>query len=88
MKKIIFILAVAVSMASCSLPGYTTATGNKGVKESETVYKAFLNIRLKPWDLSVASCAEKAGITKVATVDYDLKAGLFITTYRLRITGE
>jgi hypothetical protein len=88
MKKIIFILAVAVSMASCNLAGYTTATGNNGVKESETVYKAFLNIRLKPWDLSVASCAEKAGITKVATVDYDLRAGLFITTYRLRITGE
>jgi hypothetical protein len=90
MKKYLIILGTALTffLGSCSLPGYTTATGNNASKEAEVAYRAFLNIRLKSWDLSVASCAKKAGITKVATVDYDLRQGLFITRYRLRITGE
>jgi hypothetical protein len=90
MKKYLLVLGtvLTVFVSSCTLPGYTAATGNNSGKESEVVYRAFLNIRLKSWDLSVASCAKKAGITKVATVDYDLRQGLFITRYRLRITGE
>jgi hypothetical protein len=91
MKKTFFILATAVTVAltSCNFPAYTVATGNKGLtKQGETAYKCFLGIRLRPWDLSVATCAKNAGITKVSTVDMDIRPGLFITRYRLRITGE
>lgn len=91
MKKTLFIAATAVTvaLASCNIPGYTVATGNKGLtKQGETAYKCFLGIRLRPWDLSVSTCAKNAGISKVATVDYDIRPGLFITRYRIRVTGE
>jgi hypothetical protein len=91
MKKLIFIFVAAlmVAMSSCNIPGYTVATGNKGLtKTGEKSYRAFLGIRLRPWDLSVSSCAKNAGITKVSTVDFDIRPGLFITRYRIRITGE
>jgi hypothetical protein len=91
MKKTFFILATAVIVAltSCNFPAYTVATGNKGLtKQGETAYRCFLGIRLRPWDLSISTCAKNAGITKVSTVDMDIRPGLFITRYRLRITGE
>jgi len=81
--------AVTVALTSCNIPGYTVATGNDGAsKNGETAYRAFLGIRLRPWDLSVSTCAKNAGITKVSTVDFDIRPGLFITRYRVRITGE
>jgi hypothetical protein len=39
-------------------------------------------------DLSIASAAKKANITKIATVDRGVKGGLFSKTYFTIVTGE
>ena len=89
MKKI-FILGLviaSVGVTSCTkvFPGMvTTATI---VKTGEAKKKVWFGIA-KDVDVSIATAAKNGGITKVATVDYGYKGGLFSKTYFTRVTGE
>ena len=47
-----------------------------------------MGIAIKPVDLSIEKAAKSGGITKVATVDYSVKKGLFFTTYKVEVTGN
>jgi hypothetical protein len=47
-----------------------------------------LNLAFTPVDLSIVKAASNGGITKVATVDYSIKKGLFFTTYKVMVTGN
>ncbi|MDX2174712.1 MAG: TRL domain-containing protein [Bacteroidota bacterium] len=89
MKKIALFITVVVAFATTSCtkvyPGMvTTATI---VKTGEAKKVVWFGIA-KDVDVSIATAAKNGGITKVATVDYGYKWGLFKTTYFTRVTGE
>ncbi len=89
MKKTALFIAVigAMALASCTryYPGMvTTAASLKTGEARKTVWFGIAtNV-----DVSVATAAKNGGLTKVATVDYGIKSGLFKTVYITRVTGE
>ncbi|MCE3227251.1 MAG: TRL-like protein family [Bacteroidetes bacterium] len=90
MKKIIILVAVAAlgaATTSCTVvfPGMVTQASS--VKEGIAKKKVWFGIA-KDVDVSVATAAKNGGITKVATVDYGFKGGLFSKTYFTKVTGE
>jgi hypothetical protein len=89
MKKI-FILAVLISVlgiTSCTIvyPGMVTTASS--IKEGTVKKKVWFGIA-KDVDLSLVTAAKNGGITKIATVDYGFKGGLFSKTYFIKVTGE
>lgn len=90
MKRISYIILLASSLlftASCArvYPGMVTTASV--VKTGEAKKKVWFGIA-KNVDVSIATAAKNGGITKVATVDYGVKPGLFKTIYFTRVTGE
>lgn len=89
MKKFILSATVigACLLSSCThvYPGMVTTA--KAEKTGEARKKVWFGIA-KNVDISVATAAKNGGISKVATVDYGIKRGLFSKTYFTRVTGE
>lgn len=88
MKKIIAFGFAAVVLASCTATFPGIATGNTIVKTGEAKKTVWFGIAIKPVDVSIAKAAKNGGITKVATIDYQIQGGLFKKTYKTIITGE
>lgn len=90
--KILFAGALAVTMASCSVSGPILVTDNPGgkdAKKGEASYNVILGfIRPMNADISIKKAAENGKITKISTVDYKVKGGLFKATYSTVVTGE
>ena len=89
MKKIFllgFVIA-AFGITSCTAvyPGMVTTAAS--IKEGVVKKKVWFGVAMNV-DLSIATAAKNGGITKVATVDYGMKGGLFSKTYFLKVTGE
>lgn len=92
-KKIftyVAVLAIAVSMTSCSLTLPVCATSNPvGNKVGSATATGFLGVLFFDADASIQTAAKRAGITKISTVD--IKAGNvlgLIVTYETIVTGE
>ncbi len=91
MKKIFSILIVAftlVSMTACSVSGPILVTDNTNEKTGKASYKTIFGFPPKTADASIATAAKNGGITKVASVDFKVKAGIFKTTYTTIVTGN
>jgi hypothetical protein len=89
MKKIFLLASAALIMASCSVSGPWMATNNKvGSKRGEAKRKIIFGFTFGHTDLGLATAAKNGGITKIATVDWKVKGGLFSTTYYTVVTGE
>ena len=90
--KTIAAFAVALTMASCSVSGPILITDNPGGKEAkrgEASYNVILGfIRPMNADISIKKAAENGKITKISSVDYKVKGGLFKATYSTVVTGE
>lgn len=90
--KTIAAFAIAISMASCSVSGPLVITdnpGGKSAKTGEASYKVILGIfRPMNADVSIQKAAKNGKITKVSSVDYKIKGGLFTKTYSTVVTGE
>lgn len=89
MKKILLMSSVIalVGFTSCTriYPGMVTTASS--IKTGEARKRVWFGIAMNV-DVSIATAAKNGGITKVATVDYGVKGGLFSTTYFTRVTGE
>lgn len=89
MKKIILMSSVIalVGFTSCTriYPGMVTTASS--IKKGEARKKVWFGIA-KSVDVSLATAAKNGGITKIATVDYGMKGGLFSKTYFTVVTGE
>ncbi|MCC6372269.1 MAG: hypothetical protein IT236_14795 [Bacteroidia bacterium] len=90
MKKLVLIskvLVLSLVMASCTrvYPGMVTTAAS--VKEGIAKKKVWFGIAMNV-DVSLATAAKNGGITKIATVDYGVKGGLFSKTYFVKVTGE
>ena len=88
MKKIIILISIALTtLSSCTavFPGMVTTAAS--VKTGIASKKVWFGIA-KNVDLSIATAAKNGGITRVATVDYGFKGGLFSKTYFTKVTGE
>jgi len=88
MKKILLLSLIAISMASCSVTYPGVATGNEAVKEGVSEKTVWFGIALTPVDVSIEKAAKNGKITKIATVDHQIKAGLFSKTYKTIVTGN
>ncbi len=88
MKKVLYLGFIGALLASCSVTYPGLATGNKAEKEGVAEQTVFFGIALKPIDVSIEKAAKNGKITKVATVDHQVKAGLFSTTYKTIVTGN
>ena len=89
MKKFIIAASLLATLASCSMsiPGMVTQN-SVGTKEGVAERTIILGISFGHTDLSLKTAAKNGGITKIATVDYEVQGGLFSTTYRTVVTGE
>ncbi|MCP4520142.1 MAG: hypothetical protein GY827_00330 [Cytophagales bacterium] len=90
MKKFIVGVSLLASLASCSMtamPGMATQNA-VGTKEGIAERKIILGFSFGHTDLSLTTAAKNGGITKIATVDYEIEGGFFSTTYRVVVTGE
>lgn len=83
-----FLGAVVLTLASCTMTYPGVATGNKAEKDGVAEKTVWFGIAIKPVDVSIEKAAKNGGITKVATVDYQVQGGLFKKTYRTLVTGN
>ncbi len=96
MKKLTIILAavVCLTLSSCAVSGPITnpqalVTKNPvGTKVGTASKNIWLGIWIGNTDLSITKAAQDANITKVATVDTEIKAGFLKTKYTTIVTGE
>ncbi len=88
MKKILGLAVLAITMASCSATYPVTATGGEAVKEGVAQKTVWFGLALSPVDVSIEKAAKNGNIKNVATVDAQVKAGLFSTTYKTIVTGK
>ena len=86
MKKILILACVAIFATSCTISYPGIATGNEATKTGEVKKKLFLGIGSA--NLGIEEAAKQGKITKVATVDYSVKQGLFFVTYKVMVTGN
>ena len=94
MKNIIKIVVaglLSVSLNACSvttrLPAMVT-DNPAGEKEGRATVKVIGNVFVLGGDLSIRTAAENGGITKISTVDYEVKSGLFVSKHTTIVTGE
>ncbi len=88
MKKILCLAVLAISLASCSATYPVTATGGESVKTGVAEKTVWFGLALKPVDVSIEKAAKNGNIKNVATVDAQIKGGLFTTTYKTIVTGK
>ena len=88
MKKISLLLGAGLVflVSSCTVVYPGVATSNKIVKTGEVEAKLFLG--LGNVDVGLYQAAKNGGITKIATYDYSVRAGLFTTKYEFKTLLE
>jgi hypothetical protein len=88
-KYLSVIFAFAL-VSSCSVSAPVLITNNTiGKKTGKAEYSVILGfIRPMDADIGIAKAAKNGKITKIATVDYQVKSGFFKTTYTTIVTGE
>ena len=64
------------------------ATEKGGVKEGISQKTIWFGIVLRPVDVSNEKAAKNGNITKITSVDYQVKVGLFSKTYKTIVTGN
>lgn len=90
----ITLFGIIVFLSSCAVSGPRTSptalvtTNDVGSKEGVAQRTIWLGIWLGTSDLSIAKAAKEGKITKVATVDTEIKSAFLRTTYRTVVTGE
>lgn len=90
MKKIIIIAATAVALftTSCTIVQPIGATDNKIEKTGVAERTIWFGLAFGHTDVSMLTAAKNGKITKIASADFGVKAGLFKTTYRTIVTGN
>ena len=94
MKNIIKIVVAGLLIVSLNACSVTTrfpamVTDNPaGEKEGRATVKVIGNVFVLGGDLSIRTAAENGGITKISTVDYEVKSGLFVSKHTTIVTGE
>lgn len=91
MKKIFSIIIVAitlVSMTACSVSGPILVTDNTNEKVGKASFKVIFGFPPKNADASIAAAAKNGDITRVSSVDYQVKKGFIKTTYTTIVTGN
>lgn len=89
LKSIIPFFLGVLLLASCSLSMPMIVTDNAGEKMGTAEYTVILGIfRPMSVDIGIAKAAKKGGITRVATVDQVIVAGIFKTTFKTVVTGN
>ena len=88
MKTFIFIGLLALSISSCTVTYPGIATGNVAEKTGIAERTIWFGIAIKPVDVSIESAAKKGEISKIATIDYQVRQGLFKVTYKTIVTGN
>lgn len=90
MKKIAIIALTVISLAlySCSVSIPLAATNNKIEKKGIATRTIWFGLAFGHTDVGIEAAAKNGNITKVATVDYNVKAGLFRKTYTTTVQGE
>ena len=76
-------------MASCSVSGPLMVTNNINAgKRGEASRRVWFGISLGHTDIGAITAAKKGKLSKISTVDYKVRGGLFSTTYTVTVTGE
>lgn len=91
MRKFIIATSLLAVLASCSTTGPITVTKNSiGSKEGIAKRRIWLGLAFGHTDLSLRTAAKNGDITKIATVDYQVKTSfLWLSkTYKVIVTGE
>jgi len=88
MKKILFLAIISLSLGSCAITYPGIATGNVANKTGISERSIWFGIAIKPVDVSVEKAAKNGNITKIATMDYQMRNGLFRVTYKTIVTGN
>lgn len=92
--KNISLLGIIVFLSSCAVSGPQTVpsalvtTNDVGSKEGVAERTIWFGIWIGNTDLSITKAAKDGKISKVATVDSEIDARLFRSTYRTIVTGE
>ncbi len=83
-------IALSAMLASCSLTLPVTATSNPvGSKVGTAKATGFLGFLFFDQDASIQKAAQKAGITKISTVDLKTTSLLnIVVTHETIVTGE
>jgi len=74
--------------SSCTVTYPGLATSNRIEKTGEASRTILFGLAFGHTNLGIEKAAKDAKITKIATVDYSIKMGLFTTKYKLIISGE
>jgi hypothetical protein len=88
MKKIIYLGFTLICLSSCTITYPGIATGNVSEKTGVSERTVWFGIAIKPIDVSIETAAKKGKISKVATVDYQVRNGIFRVTYKTIVTGN
>ena len=88
MKKILYVGFISLLLVSCTVTYPGLATGNEATKTGISEKTVWFGIAIRPVDVSVEKAAKNGGITKIATMDYSMRNGLFRTTYKTIVTGN
>jgi outer membrane lipoprotein SlyB len=92
MKKVFVIVAlafVAIALMGCPSVNKPFAVGSASIQKTgqssgSIIFGLFGNV-----DAGIATAAKNGGITKVATVDHEVKTMLgLVVTYTTTVTGE
>ncbi|MFQ3326924.1 MAG: hypothetical protein ACJASM_001858 [Salibacteraceae bacterium] len=88
MKNISLLLGAGLVFlaSSCTIVVPGVATTNKIEKSGEAEGKLFLG--LGNVDIGLYKAAQNGNINRIATYDYSVRAGLFITKYKTIVTGN
>ena len=73
---------------SCSVTYPKITIEKEVVKEGISQKTIWFGIVLRPVDVSIEKAAKNGNITKITSVDYQVKAGLFSKTYKTIVTGN
>jgi hypothetical protein len=88
MKKILYLGILGLILGSCSISYPGIATGNEAIKTGVSEKTIWFGIAIRPVNISAEKAAKNGGITKIATLDYSIRVGLFRTTYKTIVTGN
>ncbi len=90
MKKLLIIAAASVALfaTSCITVVPIGATNNKIEKTGIAERTIWFGLAFGHTDLSIQTAAKNGSITKIATVDYGYRNGLFKDTYRTIVSGN
>ena len=90
LKSILTVSSLLIIISSCTLsyPALDVTSNSVGSKKGVAERRIWLGIAFGHTNTGIQKAAENGNIDKVATVDYQIKGGLFSTTYRCIVTGE